>query len=211
MSRKTGFDEIATVWSGDFSNRLIEHVFDGYQLLAARHELDPSVQERGITQLLCPRIRDTLTGFEPYSIEHSPFEFETQMTRKSQPPAYDMGFVHTANPRFIWGLEAKLLANETDLVSYLADLKNEFLTGRYSPFSKEGAMVGYLRSGNPEKVLLNIASKLGSIVRPGIAIPPAVHGKSDHVKSVPKGKDWPRTFCCHHLILPFLNLESDHA
>jgi hypothetical protein len=207
MSNKTRIDEIASEWSGDFSNRLIQHVFDGYKLLMERDLLESSAQEREITQLLCIRIQQRVTGYEPYVLVHEPYEKETQLTPSAQPPTPDFAFVSTYKPKFVWAFEAKPLSNEADLKAYLDDLRNEFLTGRYSPFSKEGAMVGYLRSGNPEKVLLNIASKLGCIIRPGIVIPPAAHGKSEHVKSVPKGKSWPHTFCCHHLILPFLNLE----
>ena len=61
----------------------------------------------------------------------------------------------------MWPIEAKVLRTDGSVAEYVADLRNEFLTCRYAPFSSEGGMVGYLVSGDPEKALKNIGSSAG--------------------------------------------------
>ena len=92
---------------------------------------------------------------------HSPFERETMLAPPAQPPAYDMAFVLRADPRVMWPAEAKVLASPGSLAAYLADIREQFLTCRYAPFTNSGAMVGYLLSGTAGAALENIGRRLG--------------------------------------------------
>lgn len=204
------FVSLAGRWCSNQSANLLAFVWQGYDFLLAELPAgtDPKDLERSITQALELRIRRAMSGDEPFDIQHGPYERETMMPPPSQPPQYDLAFVLRANERIMWPLEAKVL--ETDRKSavrqYIKDVKNEFLTCRYAPFSSEGAMVGYLLSGNPEKAFENIAAKIPChlIAHPEFALRP--HKLSEHRRSVEKGKPYPCEFRCHHLIFEFYNL-----
>jgi hypothetical protein len=81
------------------------------------------------------------------------------MKSRGQPPEYDLAYVLRADERIMWPLEAKVLETDGDVGEYIKDLKNEFLTCRYAPFSSEGAMLAYLLSGKPEIVFGNLAQR----------------------------------------------------
>src|SRR5205085_1138808 len=117
--------------------------------------------ERSITQLLEPQIHRAMSGDEPFYPQHGAYEDESRKPPPAQPPCYDIAFVMNANPRLKWVLEAKLMRTDGRVAEYIADVRNEFMTCRYSPFSGEGAMVGYLLAGTPSVALQTIAAKLG--------------------------------------------------
>jgi hypothetical protein len=71
------------------------------EMLAHPPANDTRDLERSITQLLEPRIRDSMTGFEPFYVQHGSYERETMMAPPAQPPAYDLAFVLRADERII--------------------------------------------------------------------------------------------------------------
>jgi hypothetical protein len=131
--------------------RMIWSAYDA--MLFDRPFIDGRDLERSITQLLEPRIRNSMSGDEPFYIQHGPFERETMAKPPAQPPAYDLAFVLRADERVMWPLEAKVLETPNQLASYHRDIQQEFLTCRYAPFSMSGAMLGYLLSGTAEDAL----------------------------------------------------------
>ena len=149
-----------------------------------------------------------MSGDEPFDIQHGPYERETMMPPPSQPPQYDLAFVLRADERIMWPMEAKVL--ETDkkgaVGKYIKDVNDEFLTCRYAPFSSEGAMIGYLLSGNPAEAFKNIAAKIPYDLATHPAFTHRPHMISEHKRRVKKDKPYPREFRCHHLILEFYKL-----
>ena len=201
------FVSLAGRWCANQSANLLASVWQGYDLLSSEppSRFDRRDLERSITQLLELRIRKVMSGDEPYDVQHSPRERETMKSR-GQPPEYDLAYVLRADERIMWPLEAKVLETDGDVGEYIKDLKNEFLTCRYAPFSSEGAMLAYLLSGKPEIVFGNLATKIPCRLTAHQDSWGRHHKTSDQQRQVEKGKPYPKDFCCHHLIMEFPSL-----
>jgi len=188
------------------SIRLLELVWKGYDAFCAQvlsqvaYCQDDGDLERDITQLLEPKIREGMTGYEPFEVQHGPYEHESWLGVPAQPPQYDIAFVLRSKPRVMWPLEAKVLRTDGSVREYIKEVRLNFLTCRYSPFSREAAMLGYLLSGDTESTFNNIAEKARWELSSHIDFPDRDHRTSDHHREVPQGKDYPIEFRCHHLV-----------
>lgn len=167
--------------------------------------------ERSITQLLEPRIRQAMCGDEPFYIQHGPSERETMKAQPAQPPEYDMAFVLKADERFMWPMEAKVLETSGSVSEYVADVRDQFLTCRYAPFSSDGAMLGYLLSGAAADVFRNIEVKLPCTLEDNPVFSSRTQKLSHHRRSVPLGKLYSSVFRCHHLILDYHELKRSRS
>lgn len=201
------FSTVAACWRRNASTIMLGVVWEGYDMLCADVlcHVDVSLAdeqlERSITQYLTPKVRECMTGYEPFHIEQGVYEYETRASSSAQPPLYDLAFVLKANPRIMWPLEAKVLRTDGAVGPYVDEITQNYLKCRYAPFSGEGAMLGYLLTGLPANTLANIASKVPCILddHPGFAA--YSHRTSDHVRTVPIGKPYSVDFRCHHLIM----------
>ena len=195
---------------------MLEWVWDGYDLLVkeimnkVNWALAQDDLEREITQLLEPRIRRCMPAETFCYIQHGPGERETRKPSPAQPPEYDLAFVLFSNERVMWPMEAKVMSTDRDTAPYVADVVNEFLTCRYAPFSGEGAMIGYLLSGTPSRAFVKIEAALGVKLTNWVPFSSRDHRISAHSRRVPDGKDYPKRFRCHHLLMPLGN-ESTPA
>ena len=201
------FMAVAEAWRARCSTYLVALVWKAYDALMLgvlnQIDLDDAEDdlERSITQLLEPEMRRAMSGDEPFSVQHGRYEHESRMPAPAQPPAYDIAFFLIQNPRIMWPIEAKVLHSDGAVADYVTDLRDEFLTCRYAPFSSEAGMVGYLVSGDPEKALKNIAASARCRMKRIHAFADRPHRVSDHKRRVPVGKHYARSFRCHHLIL----------
>ena len=187
---------------------LLRFVWTAYgRMLVDRPIVDGRDLERSISQLLEPRVRDAMSGFEPFYVQHGTFERETMALPPAQPPEYDLAFVWRADERVIWPLEAKVLETPARLAEYDRDLRLEFLTCRYAPFTASGAMIGYLLSGKADEALQCIAAKIGVALEKISDDDDHPQRISRHVRQVPPGKPYPVKFDCYHLILEFNGLR----
>ena len=203
------FIQLALRWIGDAEPNFIDHIWAGFERLKrTTASFDARDLERSITQLLEAAIDDVVPGEAPYYVQHGSFERETMLPPPAQPPAYDLAFVLRGDPRIMWPAEAKVLTSTKALAEYVADVREQYLTCRYAPFSTSGAMLGYLLDGVAAEVLANIAQRLEvaftettpvDLVRP--------HRSSVHDRAVPFGKGYPTPFRCHHIILGFHGLS----
>lgn len=193
---KVGAIELLTdaVWAG--YDALRTEVLDQIPELVRGDE-----GERSITQLLAPRISRALSGYEPFYCLHAVKEMETRKPAPAQAPEYDIAFVLRVNERICWPLEAKLLSTDQTIAPYINDIKHEFLTCRYAPFSSGGAMIGYLISGDADCFFDNVASALQVELLPRNPATARPHRISIHHRQVPAGKRYPPLFTCHHLIM----------
>jgi len=188
------------------SIRLLELVWSGYDAFCAEvlARVDCCQEdgdlERDITQRLEPKIREGMTGYEPFYVQHGPYEHESWLGPPAQPPEYDMAFVLRSNPRIMWPLEAKVLRTDGSVAEYVKEVKSNYLTCRYSPFSSEAAMLGYLVDGESENVFNNITEKGDwKLARHG-HFSHRDHRTSDHKREIQEGKSYPIEFRCHHLV-----------
>lgn len=200
------FSLLAKAWAADANLHLLKLVWKGYDAL--REEVLSTIDcrladrdlERCITQLLEPRIQRCINPETPFYLQHGPYEEETALPPPAQPPQYDLAFVAYENPRIMWPLEAKILRTERAVAHYVRDVKEEFLTCRYSPFSDEAAMLGYLVDGHVDALFASIQASLGCELTPHPQFSDRYHRTSDHGRSVPLGKAYPHQFRCHHMI-----------
>jgi hypothetical protein len=201
------FSTIAKAWRQDASDILIGFIWQGYDLLTKEmfSKIDVSQAEdeieRSITQYLTPSIRKAMTGFEPFEVEQGVHEFETRMPPPAQPPLYDIAFVLRENKRIMWPMEAKILKTDGAIAEYVKEIENNFLTCRYAPFSNEGAMLGYLLSGNPGKAFDNISRKAGYKLTNHPGFPIRYHKISEHKRRAAPERNCPIDFYCHHMIM----------
>lgn len=201
------FVALAKTWQPDAVTRLLAFVWAACDLL--RQEVLAQVDctqadrdlERSVTQYLEPRIRRVMPGDSPFYVQHGPHEFETAKRPPAQPPLPDIAFVLWANERVMWPLEAKTLRTDIAVDAYVVEIRDNFLTCRYAPFSREGGMLGYLVVGEPVRAFDNIAAKVPCTMTAHPEFPERDHRTSDHERHVPAGKPYPREFRCHHLIL----------
>jgi hypothetical protein len=188
------------------STTLLELIWKGYDAFCAERlsQVDCSEDdgdlERDITQLLEPKIREGMTGFEPFDVQHGPYEHESWIGPPAQPPQYDIAFKLRCNPKVMWPLEAKVLRTDGTVAEYIREIRENFLTCRYAPFSSEAAMLGYLLVGDSEVAFSNIGNKGNWKLNKHPQFPDRDHRTSDHKRTIPEGKMYPANFCCHHLL-----------
>ena len=90
-----------------------------------------------LTLVLVPFVPTVVTYQETPKLENFP---------STKPSANDLGFVHTANQRWIWPIEAKVLSTSAALAEYLNDVRSEFVTGIAGPFvARAAGLVIYSR------------------------------------------------------------------
>jgi hypothetical protein len=203
--------EFLDTWARDYSNRILEIVWQAYDLLAAelisKHEITRAILdlENSLTEELVRRIEQVLSGYEPYRVICQCAERETMFQSGVRPPTYDIAFVLRENERLKWPIEAKVIEKDTptSLSDYCNDLNQNFLCCRYAPYSSEGAMVGYLLAGEADTVFSIIETKLPSILAVHSIFDKRSHRYSTHERNHKTCIELksPASFQCHHLIL----------
>lgn len=202
------FRALCSSWMQDQATILLKFAWIAYDSLCSdKPFVDGRDLERSITQLLEPRINRAMSGDEPFYIQHGSYEHETMAAPPAQPPAYDLAFVLRSEERIMWPIEAKVLETPGATADYERDIRDQFLTCRYSPFSGAGAMIGYLLKGIAHDAFTAIEKGLGAQLSsvPGFDTRP--HRVSSHTRNVPVGKLYPKEFECHHLVMEFAGLK----
>ena len=156
--------------------------------------------ERAITQLLEPKIKERLTGEEPFYVQHGPYEFETRKRPPAQPPQYDLAFVWVSNPRIMWPIEAKVLRSDKAVARYVRAVE-DFVKGRYAPFVRSSALLGYLFAGSPEGAFARIGGELGIPLERHSHFGSRPHRVSAHNRVSEFDGAAVGVFRCHHLVL----------
>jgi len=207
-------DTLVRLWNLELTDKLLDLAWKGYDqlyggfLAVIPWDLDYKDLERSITEAYVGAIEDVMSreyqGYFPCRVRHSPFERESQLTPKAQPPAYDLAFILNSDPRIMWPIEAKVLKTDKDtqenLGDYVSTLNERYLACKYAPFSNGGAMVCYMKRGNSDVLFANIASLTSYNLQDYSSFSGRQHKFSDHVRSIPANKDYPREFRCHHLV-----------
>ena len=82
------FVALAGEWCANQSAVLLDYVWQGYDALMADMPLaiNPDDLERSISQLLEPRISRVMSGYEPFYVQHGPYERESKKSGRGQPP-----------------------------------------------------------------------------------------------------------------------------
>lgn len=203
---------IVATWNDALINRLLECVWVAYdslhiEVLASVDFSRPSDDlERELTEKLFQRIQRQFDFSMPVYPMHAFAERESRPNPPGQPPLYDIAFVLNANDRLCWALEAKVLDSDANTVRNLGDyvktFNERFLACRYAPFSPSAAMLGYLKTGNPNTALDHLTLWLSCTMASHPKFPTRVHRTSEHTRVVESGSSYPSQFRCHHLMMP---------
>jgi hypothetical protein len=188
------------------SREMIALIFAGIDLLHAEVLATawgeaPAQLERSLGQLLYVRMARSQDRALPFVIIHEPWDPEYLVNRRARPPQPDIGFVLNAFERAVWPVEMKVMRADDDVGEYCDEVRGNFLTGRYASFSGEGAMLGYLLTGNPEVAYKNIAMNVPCVLTVGEFEPPRLHRVSKHDREVPAEEYYSTTLICHHLLV----------
>ena len=201
------FQQMALRWCQDSSRLLLDLVWRGYdQLLSQDLNVTPfsdadEVKEESLNFLLAIRIKECMSGDEPFSVQDQPPEQTKRKRGKGRSPQPDIGFVLYDYPRTVWPLEAKVLAHDEDVGPYVNEIENNFIACRYATFSSEGAMLGYLLRGEPERTFAAIATRLQQTPVKHLHFPDRPQRISRHQRDEVPHLNSPREFTCHHLLL----------
>ena len=201
------FQEMASRWCQDQSRLLLDLVWQGFDLLLAqdlnvvRFSDSDEAKEESLNSLLALRIQQCKSGDEPFAVQHQPPEQTKRKRRRGRSPQPDIGFVLYDYPRAAWPLEAKVLARDEAVGPYVAEINDNFITCRYATFSSEGAMLGYLLHGEPEKTFAAIAASLAQALMPHRHFPDRDQRVTYHQRRQIPHPNSPREFTCHHLLL----------
>lgn len=200
------FQNIALQWCAGQSRRLLDLIWRGYDLLFANDlhkvdfDADDEAREESLNFLLTLRI-DQCKGNAPFGVAHQPPEQTKRKRGRGRSPQPDIGFVLYEYPRTVWPMEGKVLMHDDDVTAYIAEIDTNFVKARYATFSSEGAMLGYLVSGDAETVLSHINDDLGIALRNHPHFRERPHKLSGHTRINLPHPNSPADFVCHHLIL----------
>ena len=217
MSRRPTLDELRyqnipkqlRVWKEDFSQRLLEVVWQAYanfsaEVMSKQSVLDISELERTITQELCIEIEAvlrTMDSFEGFVLIHESWELSSLSGTTGRPKQPDIAFVLRAERRVSWPFDAKILNTDGNVAEYIKEVKDNFLSCNYAPYSSEGGMLGYLLSGDTSTAFTNISIKSGFVLQQYVPFPTRSHRVSSHTRTDSRCVNAPHQFSCHHLLL----------
>lgn len=197
-------------WPEDTVPKILELLWKAYdRLFATKLTLIDISQadlqlERSVNALLSDEIQAIMLeegGFSSYVVSHERWEMETLLPGSNRPPQYDIAFVWRGHEILKWPCEAKVLRTERDVSAYVADIRTAFIPCVYGPFSESGSMLGFLVLGNAHVALAAIQASLSlplSTVEPFNNRPHKICSLS---RIPPEGKNYPRSFRLHHLIM----------
>lgn len=201
-------------WARDVAVQVLDWVWRGYDQTRDKHlsrvELTqpPEQLERNLTFLHFGEIQEIWAreteGFSSLRPGHEIPELESRSSPSAKPPAYDLGFTHTENQRWIWPVEAKVLPTSTALAEYLDDVRGKFGAGIAGPFVGEGGMIGYLLHGLPNDVFDKLARELGQLLLPVSEFSARQHRSTQHNRA-----DAP-SLRLHHLIMELKNSSGSN-
>jgi hypothetical protein len=189
---------------------MLSYVWQGYDRLRQgdcfQVTQDDAHLEDEITAALHARIQDVIhqiDPFSPFKVVHQPHEGERQKN-KGRSPQSDLGFrLVDGNLRSHFSIEAKVLRTDGAVSEYVQEVNDNFLTGRYSTFSTEAAMLGYLLSGTTTRAFAAIAKALHCVLSQCVAIPNREHRCSSHRRNLGSTPRKTAEFLCHHLVMHF--------
>ena len=201
------FQDVAQRWCADQSRLLLDLVWRGYDLLVQKDlqqvpfSRSDEAKEESLNYLLAGRVNQCRNGDEPFWFPPQPPETTKRKRGKGKSPTPDHGFVYYDHPRTVWPVEGKVLQHERDLRAYRSEIDDNFLTGRYAAFSREGAMLGYLLAGQPTAAIEEIRRHLAVPLTPHAHFRNRPHHVSVHTRIGSASSQLPAEFTCNHMIL----------
>ena len=202
-------NDLAMELGQDGIRRILRLMSDAYHGLRARGIITATMQEDEITEEWVVDIK--LRWRQEPNIQLVPIQQKRdayKAKRRGKAPTIDFCFRDRLFPESYFGAECKLLdeGSNTYLKAYLDEEEGigRYLSGKYAASTGAGAMIGYVRTGDPKAVARELA--------PGIK---ALHGAPEFKASQPlpdfddlyesthKRTDGVSPFQCFHMLLGF--------
>jgi hypothetical protein len=159
-------------WAAGASRQILDVAWKSFERLKSNRlchiDLTQKIEqlERAITQSHYLEIHAVLNerdnGFSSFVPVHEFDEFESLTSAGAKPPSNDIGFVHISHYRWVWPIEAKIVPTVNTLAEYLTDVE-KFRDGIAAPLVGEGAVIGYLLTGQPVDFFANLIKKLSPL------------------------------------------------
>lgn len=195
------FVVLAKRFRPDAINIMLGYVWQGFDTLSSECfdvSQDDDHLEDEITYAAYCKIQN-ISAFSPFQVISHPTEREQRATKGSM-PASDLGFrLIGGNDRSHFSIEAKVMRTDGDIAKYVQEINVNYLTGRYSTFSSEAAMLGYLLRGDPHNTFNAISQSLNRTLKIHTAFQNRNHRISSHTRQISKKVN----FTCHHMIILF--------
>jgi len=198
------FVTLARQWRSDAIDILLRYIWEGFDHLGGEAidvtDSDENLED-DITFAAHCRIQDTMPRLSPFCLIHQPRERERRK-KKGQMPTSDIGFrLRGGNIRSHFTVEAKVIRTEGAVSRYVNEIEDNLLTGRYSTFSSEAVMLGYLLAGSPDATFDAIAASLDSELKMHPTFSSRNQRYSDHNRTMENASTF--RFRCHHLLILF--------
>lgn len=204
MTRRTTFSEmawpdspeaqdLAVKWAKASAFRILDWTWRAFDALSAAHlsgldltqpleQLERDLVRQHFIEIQIIFARET-HGYSSLIPHHEWPEMETRAPAPAKPPAYDLCFISTANQRWAWPIEAKVIPTSNTLAEYLKDVREKFIAGIASPLIGEGAMIAYLLSKDGDVFFAKLEAKLGQPLSPSCDFHDRIHKTSQHARS----------------------------
>lgn len=207
------WNAIVDAWPEAVVEEMLTLVWEGFDQMKSKilskvdftqplHQLERTLTDAHATAITL-LWKANRTGFESFLPKHEAWEPSRIASPSAMPPSYDIGFENVNDPRLRWPVEAKVLARSTDVLRYLSDLRQKYLSGTGAPFSTDAALLGYLVTGQVGDTLAALQSALGMNLKTFPIFASRQQRTSEHGRSVPGIHNGdPHIFVCHHLIAP---------
>ena len=198
--------DLPVTWASSVTTQVLEWTWRAFDSLRQNHlvRIDLNSQpleqvERDLVANHYVEIQKVFAaetdGYATFVPVHEWPEMETRTTAPAKPPAYDLAFVSSDNPRWAWPIEAKVVSSTGALAEYLKDVNDKFVAGVAAPLVGEGAMIGYLLVTDTATVFANLEKRLNQTL---VIVPEFVgrpHRVSRHTRATAPD------LCLHHLLM----------
>lgn len=205
MARRPTFSELVwpedpdernlpSEWASSHCVKVLDWTWRAFDVLIAKHasnvdfsqpleQLERDLVRCHFTEIQLLFANET-DGFASIVPQHEWPELESRKSAAAKPPAYDLAFSSTANHRWAWPIEAKVVPTPGTLAEYLKDVNDKFVAGVASPLLGEGAMIAYLLQKDSTDIFFqNLAAKLEQSLKPLPEFAERTHRASEHVRT----------------------------
>lgn len=187
--------DLAVKWADENSSRILNWTWKGFEAFITKHvskvdlsqpleQLERDLVRHHFVEIQLIFAQET-DGFASVVPQHEWPELESTHSPKAKPPSYDLAFIATANQRWAWPIEAKVLKTPGTLAEYLKDVKEKFLAGVASPKVGQGAMMAYLlKRDSAPSFFQNLESQLGQTLTVAAEFKQKAHRVSEHAREL---------------------------
>jgi hypothetical protein len=123
-----GDSDLAVAWAASISVQILGWTWRAFDSLRSNHlsridmtlpmdQIERDLTRNHFTHINTLWAQDT-EGYSSFTPHHEYPEMESLTSSAAKPPAYDLAFVATNNPRWAWPMEAKVVTSSGALTTF---------------------------------------------------------------------------------------------